>query len=80
MDQGCEWDQEKVACKFSPSIQEVEAGESLSWRPAWSIEQILGQQKNLNNTKQAPTHKPLHVLTLLFWLLQFYFLLTVFTY
>ena len=32
-----------VVHTFNPNIQEAEAGGSLSLRPAWSTEQVLGQ-------------------------------------
>ena len=32
-----------VTHSFNPNTQEAEAGGSLSWRPAWSTEQVQGQ-------------------------------------
>jgi hypothetical protein len=39
-----------VAHTFSPSTQEAEAGGSLSLRPAWSTDQVLGQPEEKQNT------------------------------
>ena len=33
--------------RYNSSIQEAEAGGSLSLRPAWSIEEILGQPRTI---------------------------------
>ena len=32
-----------MAHTFNPSTQEAEASRFLSWRPAWSTKQVLGQ-------------------------------------
>jgi hypothetical protein len=34
-----------VVYAFNPSTQEAEAGQSLTLRPAWSTEQVLGQPR-----------------------------------
>jgi hypothetical protein len=43
-----------VAHTINPSTQEVEAGGSLNSRPAWSIEQILGQPQLLRENLSPP--------------------------
>jgi hypothetical protein len=54
-----------VAHIFSPSTPEAEAGRSLSLRPAWSIEQVLGQpelhRETLSRKKQKPQN-PINIL------------------
>jgi hypothetical protein len=50
-----------VAHAFNLSIWQAEAGGSLNWRPAWSIEQVPGQlglhRKTLSQKNKKQTNK-----------------------
>ena len=47
-----------VARAFNPSTWEAEAGRSLSLRPAWSTEQVLGQREILFGKTRPNQTKP----------------------
>ena len=51
-----------VVHTFNPSIQEAEAVESQSSRPAWSIEQVLSGQLRLHRETLSPQKKPKQII------------------
>jgi hypothetical protein len=60
-----------VAYTFNPSTWEAEEGGSLSSRPAWSTEWILGQPGLHRETLSQKEKKRIQIVAFIFWFWKF---------